>query len=210
MAWIGMTTMLLAAVAPGLERWLVEAESPDTRVSEVRGVIDIDSPKGVTLWWRAPLPAKVTISFEAMAVADGGANDKVSDLNAFWMARNADGSSVLATPRSGAFAAYDDLKTYYVGIGGNRNTTTRLRRYVGKPGVRPLLPEHDRSDAGAMLVPNRWTRITLIADGRRVAVDRDGRRLFSLDDPAPYAGGHFGLRTTWSHLRIRHLSITQR
>ena len=210
MAWIGMTAMVLAATSPGLARWAVEAESPDTRVTEARGTIDIDSPKGVTLWWRKALPVRVTISFEAMAVAAGGANDKVSDLNAFWMARNADGSAVLATPRSGAFAAYDDLKTYYVGIGGNRNTTTRFRRYVGTPGVRPLLPEHDLSAPGAMLVPNRWTRIRLIADGRRIAVERDGARLFTLDDAAPYAGGHFGLRTTWSHLRIRHLSITQR
>ncbi|MBB4154384.1 hypothetical protein GGQ80_002297 [Sphingomonas jinjuensis] len=210
MAWIGFTTMVLAAATPGLAHWRIEAESPDTRVTETRGTIDIDSPKGVTLWWRKPLPARVTISFEAMAVADGGVNDKVSDLNAFWMARNADGSSVLASPRSGAFAAYDDLKTYYVGIGGNRNTTTRFRRYVGTPGVRPLLPEHDLSAQGAMLVPNRWTTIRLIADGPLVTVERDGARLFTLNDAAPYVGGHFGLRTTWSHLRIRHLSITPR
>ena len=61
-----------------------------------------------------------------------------------------------------------------------------------------------------MLQPNRWTTIRLVADGRAIAVDRDGRRLFSLDDPAPYRRGHFGLRTTWSHLRIRKLSITRR
>ena len=61
-----------------------------------------------------------------------------------------------------------------------------------------------------MLQPNRWTTIRLIADGRTVAVERDGRRVVTLDDPAPYASGQFGLRTTWSHLRIRHLSITRR
>ena len=48
-------------------------------------------------------------------------------------------------PRSAParFAAYNDLKTYYVGLGGNRNTTTRFRRYIGDPETRPLLPEHD-------------------------------------------------------------------
>jgi hypothetical protein len=56
------------------------------------------------------------------------------------MARDADGGSPLAHPRTGAFADYDTLKTYYVGQGGNGNTSTRFRRYVGRPGERPLLP----------------------------------------------------------------------
>lgn len=193
-----------------LADWVVEAEDPAARVTERGGIIDIETAKGLTLWWRKPVAAPVVIRFEAMAVSQGGANDKVSDLNAFWMAREDDGSSVLVHRRSGAFADYDSLRTYYVGIGGNRNTTTRFRRYVGRAGDRPLLLQHDKRDATDMLVPNRWTTILLIADGRTVAVERDGRRLFTLDDPAPYASGHFGLRTTWSHLRIRRLSITRR
>jgi len=187
--------------------WVVEAESPDARVSTQCGVVDIDTPKGLTLWSRRPIAGPVVIRFEAMAVAAGGANDRVSDLNAFWMATDADGGSVLDRRRSGAFVAYDDLKTYYVGIGGNRNSTTRLRRYVGQPGNRPLLPEHDRADAPALLRPNVWTRIRLIADGGTIAVDRDGVRLFTLHDDEPYTRGHWGLRTTWSHLRIRRVTV---
>lgn len=194
----------------GDPRWCLEAEAPGTRAMADGGVLDIDTPQGATLWWRAPLTGRVTIAFEAMAVAAGGTNDRVSDLNAFWMARQADGGSVLARPRSGAFAAYDDLRTYYVGIGGNRNTTTRMRRYVGVPGVRPLLPGHDLSAPADVLRPNVWTRIRLIAHGRHIAVERDGRRLFALDDPQPYTRGHFALRTTWSHLRIRNVAVTQR
>lgn len=193
-----------------LAEWVVEAEDSAARVTERAGIIDIDTAKGLTLWWRKPVAAPVVIRFEAMAVSEGGANDTVSDLNAFWMARDADGGSVLAHRRSGAFADYDSLRTYYVGIGGNRNSTTRFRRYVGRTGDRPLLPEHDKRDVADMLVANRWTVIRLVADGRTIAVERDGRRLFTLDDPAPYASGQFGLRTTWSHLRIRHLSITRR
>ena len=193
-----------------LADWVVEAEDPAARVTERGGIIDIDTAKGLTLWWRKPVTAPVVIRFEAMAVSTGGANDQVSDLNAFWMARDPDGGSVLAHRRSGAFADYDSLRTYYVGIGGNRNSTTRFRRYVGRAGDRPLLPEHDKRDAADMLVPNRWTVIRLIADGRTVAVERDGRRVFTLDDAAPYTSGQFGLRTTWSHLRIRRLSITRR
>ncbi len=199
-----------AAARTTLRDWVVEAESPAARVSVHAGLIDVDSPKGITLWSRRAVAAPVTIAFEAMAVSAGGANDRVSDLNAFWMATDADGGSVLAHRRSGAFAAYDDLRTYYVGIGGNRNTTTRFRRYVGEPGNRPLLPAHDLSAPDTLLQPNVWTRIRLIANGRNVAVERDGRRLFTLVDDHPYTRGHWGLRTTWSHLRIRRLSVTRR
>ena len=40
---------------------------------------------------------------------------------------------MFARLRSGTFAEYNDLLTYYVGLGGNRNTTTRFRRYIGDP-----------------------------------------------------------------------------
>ncbi|WP_033921994.1 DUF6250 domain-containing protein [Sphingomonas sp. 37zxx] len=186
-------------------QWRVEAESPAARVT-FGDVIDIDTPAGLSLWLVRPIKGPVAIGFDAMAVAKGGANDQVSDLNAFWMAREADGAP-LRHGRSGAFADYDTLATYYVGIGGNRNTTTRFRRYVGRVGDRPILPQHDRSDAGAMLQPDRWTRITLIADGSRIAVERDGQAVFRLDDPQPYRAGHFAIRTTQSHLRIRNLTI---
>jgi hypothetical protein len=189
--------------------WRIEAESPAARVGSERGVIDIDTPGGLTLWYPRVITGPVTIAFEAMAVSAGGANDQVSDLNAFWMATDPGGPG--GSPvgrRSGKFEDYDTLLTYYVGIGGNRNTSTRLRRYVGRAGDRPLLPQHDRADRPALLVANRWTRIRLIADGRRVAVERDGATLFTLTDAAPYARGWFGLRTTASHLRIRRVRIT--
>jgi hypothetical protein len=193
-----------AAPPPG---WVAEAQDPATRITTRHGVIDIDSPRGVTLWSPRALSGPTTIRFQAMAVAAGGPQDQVSDLNAFWMAAETDGSSPLGR-RAGRFEEYDTLRMYYVGIGGNRNTTTRLRRYVGQAGVRPLLPAHDRADAPALLRPNVWTRITLVADGHHIAVRRDGALLFTLDDPAPYVSGWFGLRTTFSHLRIRRLTIS--
>lgn len=187
--------------------WIVQAEQ--AALVTFGNVIDIETPAGLSLWYARELQAPVAIEFEALAVSEGGALDQVSDLNAFWMARDprVRGGSVFAKKRSGAFADYDDLQTYYVGIGGNRNTTTRFRRYVGEPGNRPLLPGHDLQDAGNLLVPNRWTRVRLIADGRHIAVERDGRRIFELDDARPYKSGWFALRTTKSHLRIRNLRI---
>ncbi len=196
---------------PAASEWRIETEDPAARVTFAPGgAIDIDTAKGLTLWYARPLTGPVRIAFTATAVAAGGPNDQVSDLNAFWMARDpavADGS-VFAAKRSGKFEDYDTLATYYVGIGGNRNTTTRMRRYTARPGDRPLLPEHDRTDAAALLVANRWTRITLIARDGEVAVERDGARLFTMADPQPYRSGWFGIRTTQSHLRIRRLRIT--
>jgi hypothetical protein len=191
----------------GLDQWHIEAEQPG-RISAVNGVLDIDVPAGVTLWFKPRLEGPIVIEFEATAVAEGGPNDQVSDLNVFWMANNADGEQpVFARQRSGAFAEYNDLLTYYVGLGGNRNTTTRFRRYIGDPVNRPMLPEHDLSGPAVLLVPNRRQAITLIAGGRRIEYRRDNERLFLLDDAAPYTQGWFALRTTFSHLRIERLRI---
>ena len=192
----------------GLDQWVVEAERPG-RIVATGGLLDIDVPAGVTVWFRPLLKGPVTIDYTALAVSGGGPNDAVSDLNCFWMATDprAPGGDVLARRRSGAFAEYDELRTYYAGIGGNRNTTTRFRRYVGERDNRPLLPEHDLSATEHMLEPNRWTHIRLIAAGRRIALLRDGATVFALDDPEPYTEGHFAFRTTKSHLRIANFQV---
>ncbi|MES2337216.1 MAG: DUF6250 domain-containing protein [Pseudomonadota bacterium] len=194
----------------GLGQWLVEAERPGRIVAQ-DGVLDIDVPAGVTLWFREALHGRLAIDFDVTAVAAGGPDDAVSDVNCFWMATDARVASgdVLARARSGAFADYDELRTYYAGIGGNRNTTTRFRRYIGVRDRRPLLPQHDLSGPDDLLVANRRFHVRLIADGHRIALERDGRPVFVLDDPEPYRRGHFGFRTTQSHLRIMAFQISR-
>lgn len=191
----------------GLSRWRVELERGG-RVSAQDASLVIDTPAGATVWFRPELMGPVMIEYQAVAVASGGINDQVSDLNAFWMAT--DIHAPAGRPprdRSGAFADYDDLLTYYVGQGGNRNTTTRMRRYVGERSNRPLQPEHDLADPREMLQPNRVQTVRLVAAGHLVEYWRDNRRLFHLHDPAPYERGWFGFRTTYSHLRFSNLRI---
>jgi hypothetical protein len=191
----------------GLDQWHVEAEKP-ARVELTGGSLEIDAPAGITLWFKHRLQGRVRIDFDAVAVSEGGPNDQVSDLNVFWMASNADGSTpVYARPRTGKFEDYNDLLTYYVGLGGNRNTTSRFRRYIGDPVTRPLRPEHDLNATDVLLKPNTRQSITLIADGRAIEYRRDGRMLFVLEDDHPYVSGWFALRTTHSHLRISDLRI---
>jgi hypothetical protein len=189
-----------------LDQWTIEAEKL-AKVTTRDGVLDIDTSAGLTLWFRPELVSPVMIEYEAQAVSASGPNDRVSDLNAFWMARDVSGESPLARPRSGAFADYDTLKTYYVGQGGNTNTSTRFRRYVGRPGDRPLLPQHDHAGADEMLVANRWQTVRLIADGGLIQYWHDDRKLFELKDAEPYTRGWFGLRTTQSHLRVRRFRV---
>jgi hypothetical protein len=186
--------------------WHVEAEQL-SRVSVRGGALDIETSAGLTLWFKHRLEGPVEIEFDATAVSAGGPHDEVSDLNVFWMASNRDGSAPFPSSRQGRFAAYNDLLTYYAGLGGNRNTTSRFRRYVGDADNRPLLPEHDLGSSDVLLVPNRKQRITLIADRNRIEYKRDGRTLFKLDDPQPYTRGWFAIRTTRSHLRIERLRI---
>lgn len=188
-----------------LDRWVIEAERPAS-VTVRDGVLDVDTPAGITLWFTPRLEGPVEIEFEATAVAEGGPNDDVSDLNVFWMATNRDGGAPFPG-RTGKFEDYNDLLTYYVGLGGNRNTTSRFRRYIGDAERRPLLPEHDLTTPDVLLVPNAKQKITLIADRNKIAYKRDGRTLFQLEDPAPYTSGWFALRSTKSHLRIERLRI---
>ena len=190
-----------------LKEWVPEMEAAGT-VEARRGKLVIDVPRGCTVWFRPELSGPLLIEYDATAVQKGGPNDRVSDLNCFWMAQDPKRpGQLLESRRSGKFADYDALRTYYVGQGGNANTTTRFRRYVGTPGNRPLLPEHDLTAPEFLLRPNVKQRIRLVACGGLVQYWRDGRRLFEMTDPEPYTRGWFGLRTVHSHLEIERFRV---
>jgi len=191
----------------GLGQWRVEAE-PGARVEAKEGRLEIDAPGGCTVWFSAPFEGPLLISYEATAVSAGGPNDRVSDLNCFWMASDArNPADLFAVSRSGVFADYDQLRCYYVGLGANSNSTTRFRRYLGQSGNRPLLPEHDLRATDALLVPGTPQGLQLVAAGGTIAFLRDGRQLFSFQDPEPYSRGHFAFRTVKSHLILRHFRV---
>jgi hypothetical protein len=194
---------------PGLEAFLVE-QMPGGRVSAVDGALVIEDVGGCTVWLRELLTAPVEISYEATVIMANGPFDRLSDLNCFWMAstpQSPAGVVASTAERTGKFADYDTLATYYVGYGGNYNSTTRFRRYDGT-GARPLLPEHDLTDSAHLLEPNRTYHIRLVARDGHAEYWRDGELVFTFDDPAPPATGHFGFRTVKSHLVIRNLRIT--
>ena len=190
--------------------WRIEAESPETRVLLRGDTLDITSPKGLSLWWDEPLTAPCAISYRACVVMQGGHCDRLSDLNCFWMAHSALRG---ISQRGGRFVESYRLQCYYLGYGGNHNTTTRFRRYNGDtlaiadPAHRPaILKEY--TDSAHLLRPNHWytVRIEVRADGRtRYFIDDE--LLVDYLDPAPLRKGYFAFRTTWSHTRLTELRI---
>ena len=183
---------------------------PGGRVTVQDGALVIEDVAGCTVWYRHKLTAPVEIAYEATVVMQDGPFDRLSDLNCFWMAQTPKAPEGLVAStgrRTGRFADYDALATYYVGYGGNTNSTTRFRRYDGT-GARPLLPEHDLGDAVHLLEPNRTYHIRLVARDGRAEYWRDGELIFAYNDPAPLTEGHFGFRTVKSRLVIRNLRIT--
>src|SRR5690606_36239314 len=138
---------LFRSFTPALRDFIVE-QMPGGRVSVADGALIIEDVAGCTVWYRPRLKAPVEISYEATVVMQDGPFDRLSDLNCFWMADfpgEPAGLPGSTGKRTGRFAEYDALATYYVGYGGNYNSTTRFRRYAGT-GAKPLLPEHDLAD----------------------------------------------------------------
>ncbi len=190
------------------EKWAVE-QMPGGTVKFRDGALEIEDVAGCTVWWREKLTAPVAISYTVTVINRGGPHDRLSDVNCFWMAvdpRSAAAPFAREHARSGKFSDYDSLLTYYVGYGGNNNSTTRFRRYDGTV-ARPLLPEHDLSAREFLLEPNRPYRIRLVARDARAEFWRDGKLVFTFADPAPLTGGWFALRTVRSHLRLEDFRI---
>jgi len=189
-----------------LRNWAVE-QMPGGTVKVDDGRLVIEDVEGCTVWWRAELRAPVRISYDATVISRSGPHDRVSDLNCFWMAQepSAPGAPFAAAERTGRFSDYDSLLTYYVGYGGNTNTTTRFRRY--DRGQRPLLPEHDLRERHFLLEPNRRYHLELIAADGKAEFYRDGEKIFSFVDPHPLTHGWFALRTVHSHIVIENFRI---
>jgi hypothetical protein len=209
-SYLALAVTLVPVRAAEPDYWVVE-QMPGGRVTIAGGTIEIEDAGGCTVWWRTKLKAPLVISYVATVIDAGGPHDRVSDLNCFWMASDPARPDLLAPGhgRTGKFEDYDSLRTYYVGLGGNSNTTTRLRRYAGD-GTKPLRPEHDRREKAVLLEGNRDYRITLtvLVDGT-VRYHRDDALIFEFKDPAPLKEGWFGFRTVQSHLRIRDISISR-
>lgn len=179
-----------------VKKWRIELEQPTTSlVLFNKDTLIINSSKGATVWLDSLMKGNYEITYKRTFILDSGTNDRLSDMNQFWNASDGNG---LLTARKGQFREYDGMLLYYFGIGGNKNTTSRLRRYDGK-GERVLLQDLDST---YLLKPGKIYSVKTVFKNGRSQVWVDDRLYFDYTDPNPIKAGYFGFRTTHSHQKI--------
>ena len=203
--------LLFVALTTHAQGWRVEAEDAASSVVWKSGTATIVAPKGLTLWCEQKMEGNTVIEYEARILADKRYKDeqgrvRVSDMNCFWMADRCGGYG-------GRFVDNYALQTYYVGFGGNWNTTTRFRRYTGDArGIdsveyRPkVLKEY--TDKAHLLEGNRWYKIRLEQKDGHARYYIDGELLVDYVDPKPLKSGYFGFRTTMAVAQLRNFRYT--
>lgn len=190
------------------KRWVPETEPVGKfSVYTKNGKLIMDTAGGVTVWFNQKLEGNVRIEYDWKVLVDSGRNDRLSDLNQFWLASDPKNNNLFT--RSGKFESYDSLALYYVGFGGNTNTTTRFRKYDGN-GQKPLLQEY--LDSLHLLKPNYNYHITITVMNGKTTFSVDGKMFFDWIDPNPLASGYFGFRSTSAHhavssFRVYRLSL---
>ncbi|WP_146191065.1 DUF6250 domain-containing protein [Sphingobacterium athyrii] len=162
----------------------------------------INAPFGVTVWFKHELTGPIRIEYDWKVVVADGINDRLSDLNQFWMATDPKNKDLFT--RTGKFSEYDSLSLYYVGMGGNKNTTTRFRKYQGN-GERKLLQEY--TDQSHLLKPNHNYHITIEVMNGVTRFSVDGVVYFSLTDPELLTRGFFGFRSTHARHEISNFRV---
>lgn len=194
------------------KHWQVESESPDYQLRFQGDTLELVAPKGLTLWRREKMRGTVDIEYDAMIVV-ADSTDRLSDLNCFWMSTDPlypDDIMRRSKWRGGVFKNCYSLCQYYLGYGGNYNSTTRFRRYQGDEVKNGKVVGHDDSpailreytDADHLLKPNHWYHIRIHNEGNRVEYSIDGERIVDFRDPEPLTEGWFGFRTTLSHVKL--------
>ena len=204
-----LLTISILANAKG--EWWTEAEDASSTVTTKDGVTTIIAPKGLTLWNKNKMTGNTIIEYDARIVSDPQfRNDKgeirISDLNCFWMADKCGGYG-------GKFANNYALKMYYMGYGGNWNTTTRFRRYTGyaptveEEWLKPIILR-EYTDADHLIKADHWYHIRLEAIDGRVRYIIDGECLVDYIDPHPLKSGYFGFRTTLAHAEMKNFAYS--
>jgi rhamnogalacturonan endolyase len=185
------------------KRWKIEMENlPKSSVITQDSALFLDTKGGITLWLRKKLKGNYKITYLRTVIMNNGINDRLSDMNQFWLAGS--GKKDFFSNRTGKFEEYDSLKLYYVGMGGNYNTTTRFRKYQGN-GEKTLLSE--KNDSLHLLKPNLEYKITIIVQDKTTSFWIDEQCIFSQTDSGLLQEGYFGFRSTFSHQKIRRFKI---
>jgi rhamnogalacturonan endolyase len=187
----------------GLNNWVLEVPPvPGSAVTTKNNKLLIDVNGGATIWLNKKLSGNLVITYKRKVIVDTGRNDRLSDLNQFWMA--IDPLNDVLFTRSGVFSEYDSLLLYYVGIGGNSNTTTRFRKYMGN-GERVIYG--DLTGKEFLLEPNKEYSLKTVVYNGLLKFFVDDKEFFSFRDTNPIRQGYFGFRTTQSRQEVHDFKV---
>lgn len=185
--------------------WVAEFEQAGTSSMQIsQGKLDLIATAGGTVWYKNKLKGNIMITYSATVVDAGGKNDRVSDMNTFWMATNPTSENI--NNQSGKFDSYDNLHLYYAGIGGHDNQTTRFRKYTGN-GQKAVLKEY--TDKAHLLEGNKKYAIKIIVNNGLVHYFVNDNLFWEYQDDAPYKEGYFGFRTYISHQIYEDFKVYQ-
>ncbi|MEI6751836.1 MAG: DUF6250 domain-containing protein [Paludibacter sp.] len=189
-----------------LSNWTAEFEIPETSgLKLVDSKLDLVSSRGATVWFNKKLSGNIMITYDEVLIEAGGTNDRVSDMNVFWMATDPANPEAMIK-RDGKFSSYDNLNLYYAGVGGHYNKFTRFRKY-NSDGNKPVLKEYN--DAAHLLVGNKKYSIKIIINNGFVQYYLNDELYWELKDETPYKEGYFGFRTTISHQQFENFKVYQ-
>lgn len=187
------------------KKWIAEIEPlPNSRVFTQDNKLVLDTKGGVTVWYNQGLTGNYEILFKRKVVVANGKNDRLSDLNVFWLAQSPDNSNLFT--RTGKFEDYDSLNMYYVGMGGNTNATTRFRKYEANV-QRKLLAE--KNEAKYLLKPNHEYQIKIVVKDKTTSFWVDGEMIFQATDEYFPSQSYFGFRSTYSHQEIWDFKVVR-
>lgn len=196
------------------ELWLAEDHSGSARLATRGDTLEISTPKGFTLWYKERLTGEYEITYNACMPMQGDPCQRLSDLNCFWGAndpQHPDNLFARTSYRNGIFQRYKTLTLFYVGYGGNYNSTTRFRQYFsGLPGqedneVRPVISEY--TDPEHLLKPAHWYRIRIVVKKKVTRFYVDGELLFTRELKPQEADGNFGFRLLQNHVLISNFKV---
>jgi rhamnogalacturonan endolyase len=190
--------------------WVAESEVPYPLGNHfLNGALDLDVPSGITVWNRTLFKGNVMFEFEATVVSAGGINDRVSDLNCFWMATDPAFPGQFferSSWRKGVFWNYYSLNLYYVGLGGHNNSKTRMRKYNAAAEIPPpVLSESIHPDH--LIKANISNVIRIVCFGSTITYSLNGEEIFKFEDEDPYRDGYFGFRTVDNHMKVASFKV---
>lgn len=191
------------------DNWIVETDGApeETVVVFGDGCVDAQSPDGITLWYKTPFSGNYRIEYDVEFVLGGAPHERLSDMNCFWSASDPAHPENFFAARSlrGAFSTYNPLHLYYVGYGGNYNTTTRFRKYLGTS--KDIITEY--TDRDHLLKENEIYHVAIEMENGFVRYFVNGECLVNYFDAECYPGGYFGFRTVRSHVRMRRFRAAE-